>query len=194
MGKKKYERKTGETEVRFELDMTEAGTVVVDSGLPFFDHMLHQLFYHAGFSVRLQAKGDLHIDDHHLVEDCGIVIGAALRDQVGRLKEIYRFADGLAPLDESLSRCVIDISGRPHLIFRADFSRAEINGFSTEMTAEFFRALVNHAFITVHLENLYGANDHHKIESLFKVFAITLRRALFGLPLPKQIPSTKGVL
>lgn len=187
-------RKTNESEIELTLNLQDGQSQQIESGLPFFDHMLHQLFYHGGFSIQLKAKGDLQVDDHHLVEDCGIVIGQALRKEIAGLGSMFRFADASIPLDESLSRSVIDLSGRPCLSFSAQFNRESINGFSTEMTREFFQALVNHSFITLHIANLYGVNDHHKVESMFKSFGVALRKALSGQPVMRAVPSTKGVL
>lgn len=189
------ERKTRETEVRATLVLDQAApTASVATGIGFFDHMLEALSKHAGMSLALEARGDLHVDGHHTVEDCGIVLGQALKQALGDRSGIRRFGSAHVPLDEALSMAVVDVSGRPFLVFEATFAGERTGGFETQLAEEFFRAVAVHAGITVHLRSLYGANDHHRIESLFKAFARALREACSKDPGSEGIPSTKGVL
>ena len=189
------ERKTKETEIRATLVLDQAEPVAsVSTGIGFFDHMLEALSKHAGLSLALEAKGDLHVDGHHTVEDCGIVLGQALQRALGDRSGIRRFGSAHVPLDEALSMAVVDVSGRPFLVFDAAFAGERTGGFETQLTEEFFRAVAVNAGITVHLRSLYGSKDHHRIESMFKAFARALREACEQDPGSRGIPSTKGVL
>ena len=166
-----------------------------DTGLPFLDHMLDQIGRHGMIDLSIKAKGDLHIDDHHTIEDIGITLGEALNEAVGDKKGIRRYGHAYIPLDEALSRVVLDFSGRPGLFMQADFVKEEVGNIDVNMFEHFFQSLSNHAFITLHIENLYGENAHHQIETIFKAFGRALRMALEIDP--KQgdnIPSTKGAL
>lgn len=186
-------RKTAETEVEAELHLDGDGSSDLDTGLPFFDHMLAQTVRHGGLFLRLRAKGDLRVDAHHTVEDCGIVLGQAAAEALGGKCGIARFGFAFAPLDESLARAVADLSGRPSLSYCAQFSRPEVGGMDADLFREFFQAFVNHAKITLHLDLLRGVNAHHQAECIFKAFGLALRAAAAktggGAP-----PSTKGVL
>ncbi len=189
------ERKTKETDVSVTVNLDGSGTYDVSTGVGFFDHMLEQLSRHSLIDLTIRASGDLHIDAHHTVEDVGITLGLAIRKALGDLKGIRRYADVHLPMDETLTRAAIDVSGRPFLVFRILFSRDKIGDFDTELFEEFFRALAFNAGLTLHVETLYGVNNHHMIESAFKAtarafeaaFAVDPRRA-------GTIPSTKGSL
>ena len=185
-------RKTAETDISAELNLDGGGASELETGLPFFDHMLAQTARHGGLFLRLQAKGDLHIDGHHTVEDCGIVFGRAFDEALGDKTGIARFGFAFAPLDESLARAVVDISGRPSLSYCAKLSRSEVGGMETELIREFFQAFVNNAKIALHLDLLRGVNAHHQAECMFKAFGLALRSAakITG----EGLPSTKGVL
>ncbi|MGI9298708.1 MAG: imidazoleglycerol-phosphate dehydratase HisB [Gammaproteobacteria bacterium] len=185
-------RKTAETEVEAELNLDGNGASELDTGLPFFDHMLAQTARHGGLFLRLRAKGDLHIDGHHTAEDCGIVFGGALEKALGDKSGVARFGSAFAPLDESLARAVVDLSGRPSLSYRARFSRTEVGGMDADLFREFFQSLVNHAKITLHLDLLRGVNAHHQAECIFKAFGLALRAA--AAKTGGGAPSTKGVL
>lgn len=185
-------RKTAETDIAAELNLDGDGASELDTGLPFFDHMLAQVARHGGLSLRLRAKGDLHIDGHHTVEDCGIVFGIALEKALGDKSGVARFGSAYAPLDESLARAVVDLSGRPSLTYRARLARTEVGGMEADLLREFFQALVNHAKITLHLDLLRGVNAHHQAECIFKAFALALRAA--AVKTGGGAPSTKGVL
>ena len=187
------ERNTLETKISASVDLDAGGIAEVDTGIPFLDHMLDQIARHSRIDLRVKAEGDLHIDAHHTVEDVGIVLGQAIAEAVGEKRGIGRFGTAYAPLDEALSRAVLDFSGRPGLTLNAEFTRARVGDFDVDLVAEFFQGFVNHAFITVHLDNLRGSNAHHQVESLFKAFALALRQAL-SLDSGAGIPSTKGVL
>ncbi len=188
-------RETKETaiSVSVALDGTGAGTRT--TGIGFFDHMLDQLARHSLIDMAIEAKGDLHIDDHHTVEDTGIALGTAVRDALGDRAGITRYADALLAMDETLSRAAIDVSGRPFLVFRVDFPHAKIGTFDTELVREFFQAFAMNAGITLHVETLYGANAHHIAESCFKAVARALKAAVAIDPRQGgAIPSTKGTL
>lgn len=185
-------RQTAETDVAAELHLDGGGESELDTGLPFFDHMLAQTVRHGGLFLRLCAKGDLHIDAHHTVEDCGIVFGRALARALGDKSGVARFGFAFAPLDESLARAVVDLSGRPFLSYQAQFSRAEVGGMDADLLREFFRALVNNAQITLHLDLLRGVNAHHQAECMFKAFGLALKAA--AAIRCGGAPSTKGVL
>ena len=188
-------RDTKETQIRVRLDVDGTGASDIATGVGFFDHMLDSFARHAGFDLEVETKGDLHIDMHHTVEDTGIVIGQALKDALDGFKGIRRFGHAYIPMDETLTRCAIDLSNRPYLIWRVKFARPRVGEMDTELFKEFHHALAMHAGACVHLETLYGENSHHIAESGFKALARALRMACE--PDPKtagKAPSTKGVL
>jgi len=186
------ERETFETSVKVELNLDGEGKADIDSGIKFFDHMLDQLAKHSGFDLVVQADGDLEIDEHHTVEDIGITLGQAFNEALGDKKGIARFADSTVPLDETLVRTAIDISGRPYLYNDFDFSRDMVGDFPSELVYEFFKSFVNYAKITLHTEIIRGDNCHHQIEAVFKCLAVTLRKAVKVVS--DRMPSTKGKL
>ena len=188
-------RKTNETEIVVELDLDGAGAAKIATGVGFFDHMLDQLARHSLIDITVSAKGDLQIDDHHTVEDVGIALGQALKQALGDKRGLTRYADCLLPMDETLTRVALDVSGRPFLVFRVDFPTAKIGAFDTELVREFFQALAINAGLTLHVETLYGANSHHIAESCFKGVARALGAALaIDQRQASRIPSTKGAL
>jgi len=189
------ERKTKETEVFVSLDLDGTGDYDVDTGIGFLDHMLEQLSRHSLIDLKVRAEGDLHIDFHHTTEDTGIVIGEAVRRALGDLKGIRRYASALIPMDETLTRCAIDVSGRPYLIWKVNFTKPKLGDMDTELFREWFQAFAFNAGITLHMENIYGENNHHIVESCFKSLARALRDALEIDPRKADaIPSTKGML
>jgi len=189
------ERNTLETRIRLSLNLDGKGKARLDTGVPFFEHMLDQIARHGMIDLDVHAEGDTHIDDHHTVEDVGISLGMALAKAVGDKKGIRRYGHAYVPLDEALSRVVIDLSGRPGLVFNCDFTRATIGRFETQLVEEFFRGFVNHAAATVHIDNLRGHNAHHQAETIFKAFGRALRMALeTDARAEGVIPSTKGAL
>ncbi len=188
------DRKTRETDVRIRLDLDRPRQPRVSTGIGFFDHMLCALSTHGRFGLKLEARGDLHVDQHHLVEDVGIALGTAVREALGKDLRIRRFAHAYAPLDDALARAVVDVSGRGHLRFRAKFRRARVGDFEADLAREFFGALAQNARIDLHLSVLYGRNAHHQLEALFKSLALALRDALALDPALEEIPSTKGAL
>jgi imidazoleglycerol-phosphate dehydratase len=188
-------RKTTETEVSASLNLDGTGSFDIATGVGFFDHMMEQLARHSLIDITLKAKGDTHIDFHHTVEDCGIALGQALAQALADRKGIRRYASCLLPMDESLSRAAIDVSGRAYLVWNVQFPTAKIGEFDTELVREWFQAFAMNAGITLHIETLYGANSHHIAESCFKALARSLRDALEIDPRQKdRIPSTKGSL
>ena len=188
-------RKTNETEIIVEVDLDGAGLAKIATGVGFFDHMLDQLARHSLVDITVSAKGDLQIDDHHTVEDVGIALGQALKQALGDKRGLTRYADCLLPMDETLTRVALDVSGRPFLLFRVDFPTAKIGAFDTELVREFFQALAINAGLTLHIETLYGANSHHIAESCFKGVARALGAALaIDQRQASRIPSTKGAL
>ena len=190
----KITRETGETSIQISLNLDGQGTGEFKTGIPFLDHMLDQIARHGMFDLKVIANGDLEIDAHHTVEDVGITLGQAISKALGNKVGISRFGHAYAPLDEALSRTVIDISGRPGLEFRCEWKRPVVGDFDLDLVNEFFQGFVNHSFITVHIDNLFGNNAHHQCESVFKSFARALKTAVsVDLDLTK-IPSTKGVL
>ena len=193
----KVERNTGETAIQVELALDDVAKGSYKTGLPFFDHMLDQISRHGKLALYVDAEGDLLVDPHHTVEDIGITIGQALHKALGNKVGIKRFGSAYAPLDEALSRVVVDISGRPGLHFRCQWKRQIVGDFDLDLIKEFFQGFVNHAGITLHVENFYGDNAHHQCESIFKCFALALRQAVdlshFGNS-GESVPSTKGVL
>ena len=188
-------RNTQETQVSLVLDLDGAGMGQFATGLPFLEHMLDQVAHHGLIDLRIQAAGDLEVDAHHTVEDIGIVFGQALAQALGRKQGIVRYGHAYVPLDEALSRAVIDLSGRPGLTYDCDFARPRIGNFDVDLLHEFFQGFVNHARATLHLDNLRGANAHHQAETLFKAFGRALRMAVALDPrVSGQVPSTKGAL
>src|ERR1700732_5253512 len=195
MRKGSVKRSTKETEVEAEIDLDGAGTSSVATGIGFLDHMLDLLARHSRIDLAVKAKGDLHIDHHHTTEDVGIALGQAVKQALGDMKGITRYADVHVPMDEALTRVAIDISGRPFLVFKAEFVRDKVGAFDTELVEEWFRAFATNAGITLHVETLYGTNDHHIAESCFKGLARALRSALTIDPRAAgEVPSTKGRL
>ena len=188
-------RKTAETDIAVEIDLDGTGRADLATGMLFLDHMLDQLARHGMVDLAVRATGDLHIDAHHTVEDIGITLGQALRAAVGDKKGIARYGHAYVPLDEALSRVVVDLSGRPGLEFHVPFTRAMIGAFDVDLTREFFQGFVNHAQLTLHVDNLRGDNAHHQAETVFKAFARALRMAVALDPRAgAAIPSTKGAL
>jgi imidazoleglycerol-phosphate dehydratase len=188
-------RKTKETDIVVGVTLDGTGLANIATGIGFFDHMLEQLARHSLIDIEIHAAGDLHIDQHHTVEDTGIALGQAVRQALGDMAGITRFADVLLPMDETLTRVAVDISGRPFLVFRTKFVQAKIGNFDTELVREFFQAFTTHAAMNIHVETLYGENAHHIVESCFKGLARALRAAIALDPRQKgAIPSTKGLL
>jgi imidazoleglycerol-phosphate dehydratase len=188
-------RDTHETQVRVALDLDGSGQAQLATGIGFFDHMLDQVARHGLIDLTVQADGDLHVDGHHTVEDVGITLGQAVARAVGDKRGIARYGHAYVPLDEALSRVVIDFSGRPGLHMRVPFKAAMIGGFDTQLAFEFFQGFANHALVTLHIDNLHGDNAHHQCETVFKAFARALRMALAPDPRAAgSIPSTKGSL
>lgn len=188
-------RNTLETQVRLKLNLEGTGKSQLATGVGFFDHMLDQIARHGLIDLQVDARGDLHIDAHHTVEDVGITLGQALGQALGDKKGLTRYGHAYVPLDEALSRVVVDLSGRPGLSFNVDFVRPRIGDFDVDLIREFFQGLVNHAGITVHIDNLRGVNAHHQAETVFKAFARALRMAITADPrLGSTVPSTKGSL
>ena len=188
-------RKTKETDVEVSVDLDGQGAASVSTGIGFLDHMLDLLARHSSIDVTVQAKGDLHIDHHHTTEDVGIALGQAVKQALGDMRGITRYADVHVPMDEALTRVAIDISGRPFLVFKAEFVRDKVGTFDTELVQEWFQAFAMNAGITLHAQTLYGTNDHHIAESCFKGLARALRIAVAIDPRSKdEVPSTKGSL
>jgi imidazoleglycerol-phosphate dehydratase len=185
-------RKTNETEIRISLNLDGNGQHHIGTGIPFFDHMLTQIARHGHFDLEIDAKGDLEIDGHHTVEDVGLVLGQALREALGDRRGITRFGHAYVPLDEALTRVVIDLSGRPYLVYKVEFKSARIGDLQTELIEEFLKALVQEGRFNLHVENLYGRNQHHIAETIFKATARALHIATRVEH--AEIPSTKGVL
>jgi imidazoleglycerol-phosphate dehydratase len=195
MRKAEISRKTTETSIKAAVNLDGTGQFDVKTGVGFFDHMMEQLARHSLVDIVISAKGDLHIDDHHTVEDAGIALGQAVSQALGDRKGIRRYGSCDLPMDEALSRCALDISGRPFLIFNVAFPTQKIASFDTELVREWFQAFAMNAGITLHIENVYGANSHHIAESCFKALARALRDALEIDPRQKNVvPSTKGTL
>ena len=188
-------RNTKETQITASIDLDGTGQGQLNTGMPFIDHMLDQIVRHGLIDINITCMGDVEIDDHHSAEDCGITLGQAFAQAIDNKKGIRRVGNSYVPLDEALSRVVIDISGRPHLDFNVEFTRSSVGGFDVDLFYEFFQGFVNHANITVHIDNLRGRNTHHQIESIFKAFARALRMATELDPrMAGQMPSTKGSL
>ncbi len=187
-------RNTLETQITVRLDLDGSGKSKLDTGIGFFDHMLDQIARHGMIDLEVKAKGDLHIDGHHTVEDIGITIGQALAQAIGDKKGLRRYGHAYVPLDEALSRVVVDLSGRPGLTYNMNFTRSMIGEFDVDLMREFFQGMVNHAAITLHIDNLRGDNAHHQCETMFKAFGRALRMAAESDPRSSGIPSTKGSL
>jgi len=188
-------RNTLETQIKVDLELDGTGKAKFETGLPFLDHMLDQIARHGLVDIDIFAKGDLHIDAHHTVEDIGITIGQAFNQAIGDKKGVRRYGHAYVPLDEALSRVVLDISGRPGLTFNCEFVRSNIGEFDVDLIHEFFQGFVNHALVTLHIDNLAGNNAHHQAETIFKAFGRALRMALeFDPRLSGVMPSTKGTL
>ncbi len=189
------ERNTKETQIRVRLNLDGKGAAKLATGIPFLEHMLDQVARHGMVDLEIQAKGDLHIDAHHTVEDIGITLGQAFAKAVGDKAGVRRYGHAYVPLDEALSRVVIDLSGRPGLEYHVEFTRALIGEFDADLVREFFQGFVNHALVTLHVDNLRGDNAHHQCETMFKAFARALRMAVEPDPRAQgSVPSTKGSL
>lgn len=188
-------RNTNETRIRVAINIDGTGRQSINTGVPFLDHMLDQIARHGLIDLDIQCDGDTHIDDHHTVEDVGITLGQAFAAAVGDKAGLRRYGHSYVPLDEALSRVVIDFSGRPGLEYHIPFTRAHIGRFDVDLTREFFQGFVNHALVTVHIDNLRGTNSHHQCETVFKAFGRALRMAIEHDPRNAGVvPSTKGVL
>lgn len=189
------QRNTAETQISVSVNLDGTGKSELATGVPFLDHMLDQVARHGVIDLKVNAKGDLHIDAHHTVEDIGITFGQAVASAVGDKKGIRRYGHAYVPLDEAISRVVVDFSGRPGIYFHVDFVRALIGEFDVDLTQEFFRGFANHAQVTLHIDNLRGENAHHQCETIFKAFARAMRMALeLDSRAASVIPSTKGML
>lgn len=188
-------RNTNETQINISINLDGTGIGHFDTGVPFLEHMLDQIARHGLIDLDVNCRGDVHIDDHHTVEDIGITLGQAIKTALGEKRGICRYGHSYVPLDESLSRVVLDLSGRPGLIYQVDFSRAMIGRFEVDLFHEFFQGLVNHAMMTAHIDNIRGTNAHHQAETLFKAFGRALRMAVaFDERMLGILPSTKGTL
>ncbi|MCS6764201.1 MAG: imidazoleglycerol-phosphate dehydratase HisB [Candidatus Protistobacter heckmanni] len=188
-------RNTSETRITIKIDLDGTGRAALATGVPFLDHMLDQIARHGMIDLEVKAEGDTHIDDHHTVEDVGITLGQAFAKALGDKKGVRRYGHAYVPLDEALSRVVIDLSGRPGLEFHVPFTRARVGNFDVDLEIEFFRGMVNHAGMTLHIDNLRGVNAHHQCETVFKAFGRALRMAVEADPRASgAVPSTKGSL
>lgn len=195
MRKARVTRDTNETQISVSINLDGSGRAKLASGVPFLDHMLDQVARHGLIDLEVKATGDLHIDAHHTVEDVGITLGQAVAKALGDKKGIRRYGHAYVPLDEALSRVVVDFSGRPGLEYHVEYARALVGEFDVDLTHEFFQGFVNHAQVTMHVDNLRGDNAHHQCETVFKAFARALRMAVEPDPrAPGRIPSTKGKL
>jgi imidazoleglycerol-phosphate dehydratase len=188
-------RNTLETQISVAINLDGTGKSSFATGVPFLEHMLDQIARHGLIDIEIQAKGDLHIDAHHTVEDIGITLGQAFAQAIGDKKGIRRYGHAYVPLDEALSRVVLDLSGRPGLVFNVDFVRGSIGEFEVDLVREFFQGFINHALVTLHIDNLAGCNAHHQAETVFKAFGRALRMAVEADPrMAGVMPSTKGTL
>ena len=189
------ERSTKETSIKVEVNLDGTGTYHVSTGIGFLDHMLEQLSRHSLIDLTVEAKGDLHIDGHHTTEDSGLAIGSAVAQALGERKGITRFGSALSPMDETLTRVALDLSGRPYFVWKVDFTKPKLGEMDTELFREWFQAFAQTSGMTLHIENLYGVNNHHIVESCFKGLARSLRDAIEIDPRKADaVPSTKGVL
>ncbi len=188
-------RNTSETQIELTINLDGTGQAELSTGLPFFEHMLTQIARHSLIDIHIQATGDLEVDAHHMVEDVGIVLGQALNEAAGDKSGLTRYGHAYVPLDEALSRVVVDLSGRPGLFYCVDYTRSRVGDFDVDLLREFFQGLVNHGMLTVHLDNLKGENAHHQAETLFKAFGRALRMAVsVDARMGNTVPSTKGSL
>ncbi len=187
-------RDTKETRITCSLNLDGKGKYQVSTGIKFLDHMLELFSKHSLIDIELKAKGDIHIDDHHTIEDAGIVLGKCVEKALGDKAGINRYGTAFAPMDDSLARCVLDLSGRGYCVYDAEFSRVKINDLSTEMIEHFFKSVAEHLKANVHIELLYGRNNHHRSEAIFKSFALALREAVTVNPRISGVQSTKGKL
>lgn len=195
MRKSKVDRKTKETEIRSELGLDGTGAYRIDTSIPFLDHMLSLMSRHGLFDLKIKAKGDIEIDDHHTVEDTGIVLGKAFKQALGDMKGIRRYGQASVPMDECLASVSIDISGRPYLVYRVEFpKKSKLKDFDPDLVEDFLQAFVSHGGITLHVGVEYGRNTHHIIEAVFKALGRALREAVEIDPRVKGVPSTKGKL
>jgi imidazoleglycerol-phosphate dehydratase len=194
MRKAEATRNTNETRIGVKLNLDGSGKSSIATGVPFLDHMLEQVARHGVFDLDVSANGDLQIDAHHMVEDVGIALGQAFAKAIGDKKGVRRYGHAYVPLDEALSRAVVDLSGRPGLEYHIEFARARIGEFDVDLVHEFFQGFVNHAQVTLHVDNLKGTNAHHQAETAFKAFARALRMAVEADARVKDVPSTKGSL
>jgi imidazoleglycerol-phosphate dehydratase len=192
MRQSKVIRKTKETNIEIELNLDGSGDTQIDTGIGFLDHMLTLFGFHGGFDLKVKCDGDINVDSHHTAEDIGILLGKAFLEAMGDKKGIERYGSILLPMDEALARIVLDISGRPYLVYNVEFTRDLIGTIATEDFKEFFKGFANNSLITLHIELLYGENDHHKIEAVFKGFGRVLKSA--SKITSEILPSTKGVL
>ena len=190
----RIQRNTNETQIEIEINLDGGGNAQLDTGLPFLEHMLDQVARHGMLDLRVKAEGDLSVDAHHTVEDIGIVLGQAVRQALGDKRTIRRYGHAYVPLDEALSRVVIDFSGRPGLNYWVEYPRTRIQDFDVDLIHEFFQGFANHAMITLHIDGLRGTNSHHIAETVFKAFGRAARMALETDPRETGTPSTKGVL
>ena len=188
-------RNTSETQIELTINLDGTGQAELSTGLPFFEHMLTQIARHGLIDIHIQATGDLEVDAHHMVEDVGIVLGQALNEAAGDKSGLTRYGHAYVPLDEALSRVVVDLSGRPGLFYCVDYTRSRVGDFDVDLLREFFQGLVNHGMLTVHLDNLKGENAHHQAETMFKAFGRALRMAVsVDARMGNTVPSTKGSL
>jgi imidazoleglycerol-phosphate dehydratase len=194
MRKAEATRNTNETRIGVKLNLDGSGKSSIATGVPFLDHMLEQVARHGVFDLEVSASGDLQVDAHHTVEDVGIALGQAFAKAIGDKKGVRRYGHAYVPLDEALSRAVVDLSGRPGLEYHIEFARARIGEFDVDLMHEFFQGFVNHAQVTLHVDNLKGTNAHHQAETAFKAFARALRMAVEADARVKDVPSTKGSL
>jgi imidazoleglycerol-phosphate dehydratase len=195
MRKASIKRATKETDVEVEVNLDGSGKSSISTGIGFFDHMLDLLARHSRIDLNIKAKGDLHVDHHHTTEDVGIALGQAIKQALGDMKGITRYSDVHVPMDETLTRVALDISGRPFLVFKVDFVRAKVGTFDTALVQEWFQAFAVNAAVTLHVATLYGSNDHHIAESCFKGLARALRAAIaIDAQAANEVPSTKGSL
>ena len=188
----KVERNTLETQILVEIDLDGTGKAEIDTGVGFFDHMLTLMAFHGKFDMKVKCNGDTYVDDHHTIEDIGIALGECVKQALGDKRGIRRYSTVFIPMDEALARTSIDVSNRPFLVFNADFTDERVGNMTTQMVKEFFRAFVNESRVTLHINLLYGENDHHKIEAIFKSFARALKEGIEIIS--DEVASSKGVL